>query len=107
LGAHPGRSARAGAGHAAVGVLSDAQSLAPRRLAAVRRGAVGLRALVNPHAYPALTCALPRCRYRAPVPGTVYSFPVCADEHLLQVCRYVVRNALRAGLVARAEAWPS
>lgn len=38
--------------------------------------------------------------------GRFKSFPVCADEHLLQVCRYVERNALRAGLVARAEAWP-
>ena len=33
------------------------------------------------------------------------SFPVAADEHFLQVCRYVERNALRAGLVRRAEAW--
>jgi putative transposase len=28
------------------------------------------------------------------------------DDHLLAVCRYVERNALRAGLVARAEDWP-
>jgi putative transposase len=34
------------------------------------------------------------------------SFPVTADAHLLVVCRYVERNALRAGLVARAEDWP-
>jgi putative transposase len=27
------------------------------------------------------------------------------DEHFLIVCRYVERNPLRAGLVARAEAW--
>lgn len=31
------------------------------------------------------------------------SFPVCEDEHLLTVGRYVERNALRAGLVSRAE----
>jgi len=37
--------------------------------------------------------------------GRFKSFPVAADAHLLQVCRYVERNALRAGLVARAEAW--
>jgi putative transposase len=30
---------------------------------------------------------------------------VQTDEHLLTVCRYVERNALRAGLVERAEAW--
>jgi putative transposase len=33
------------------------------------------------------------------------SFPIQDDEHFLVVCRYVERNALRAGLVARAEAW--
>ena len=33
------------------------------------------------------------------------SFPVYADEHFLRLCRYVERNALRAGLVSRAEDW--
>ena len=33
------------------------------------------------------------------------SFPIQSDEHFLVVCRYVERNALRAGLVARAEEW--
>jgi len=28
------------------------------------------------------------------------------DEHLLEVCRYVVLNPVRAGLVERAERWP-
>ena len=37
--------------------------------------------------------------------GTFKSFPVQTDDHLLRVCRYVERNALRAGLVARAELW--
>jgi putative transposase len=37
--------------------------------------------------------------------GRFKSFPICQDEHLLQVCRYVERNAVRAGLVARAEDW--
>src|SRR5262249_27976038 len=37
--------------------------------------------------------------------GRFKSFPVQEDEHLLTVCRYVERNALRAGLVARAEHW--
>lgn len=37
--------------------------------------------------------------------GRFKSFPVAADEHFLAVCRYVERNALRAGLVERAEAW--
>jgi putative transposase len=31
--------------------------------------------------------------------GRFKSFPVAADEHLLTVCRYVERNALRAGLL--------
>lgn len=37
--------------------------------------------------------------------GRFKSFPVQDDEHFLAVCRYVERNALRAGLVDRAEAW--
>src|SRR5260370_29816787 len=38
--------------------------------------------------------------------GRFKSFPVQSDEHYLRVCRYVERNALRAGLVKRAELWP-
>jgi putative transposase len=38
--------------------------------------------------------------------GRFKSFPVQEDDHLLTVCRYVERNPLRAGLVARAEQWP-
>src|SRR6266511_3413075 len=38
--------------------------------------------------------------------GRFKSFPIEADEHFLTVCRYVERNALRAGLVKKAEAWP-
>jgi putative transposase len=37
--------------------------------------------------------------------GRFKSFPVQDDEHFLTVCRYVERNALRAGLVDRAEDW--
>lgn len=37
--------------------------------------------------------------------GRYKSFPVQSDEHFLTVCRYVERNALRAGLVKRAEEW--
>jgi putative transposase len=37
--------------------------------------------------------------------GRYKSFPVQSDEHFLTVCRYVERNALRAGLVERAEEW--
>src|SRR3954471_6123372 len=37
--------------------------------------------------------------------GRFKSFPISADEHLLTVLRYVERNPLRAGLVARAEQW--
>lgn len=35
--------------------------------------------------------------------GRYKSFPTQQDEHFLTVCRYVERNALRAGLVRRAE----
>jgi len=37
--------------------------------------------------------------------GRFKSFPVQEDEHYLRLCRYVERNPLRAGLVARAEEW--
>jgi putative transposase len=37
--------------------------------------------------------------------GRYKSIPVQSDEHFLTVCRYVERNALRAGLVERAEDW--
>ena len=37
--------------------------------------------------------------------GRFKSFPVQDDAHFLTVCRYVERNALRAGLVRRAEDW--
>jgi putative transposase len=37
--------------------------------------------------------------------GRFKSFPVQSDEHLYTVCRYVERNALRAGLVHHAEQW--
>ena len=37
--------------------------------------------------------------------GRFKSFPIRRDHHLLTVCRYVERNALRAGLVTRAEQW--
>lgn len=37
--------------------------------------------------------------------GRFKSFPIQTDHHFLTVCRYVERNALRAGLVKRAEDW--
>ena len=37
--------------------------------------------------------------------GRFKSFPIEDDSHYFTACRYVERNALRAGLVARAEHW--
>jgi len=37
--------------------------------------------------------------------GRFKSFVVQTGEHLFTVCRYVERNAVRAGLVERADAW--
>ena len=37
--------------------------------------------------------------------GRFKSFPVETDEHFYTVARYAERNALRAGLVKRAEEW--
>lgn len=50
------------------------------------------------HYHTAGTGHLYQGRYRA--------CPVQEDEHLYTVLRYVERNALRAGLVGRAEDWP-
>jgi len=38
--------------------------------------------------------------------GRFKAFPCQDDDHLITVLRYVERNALRAGLVRRAEDWP-
>ena len=38
--------------------------------------------------------------------GRFKAFPIEEDEHLWTVMRYVERNALRANLVERSEAWP-
>jgi putative transposase len=38
--------------------------------------------------------------------GRFKSFPVESDDHFYSLARYVERNALRAGLVERAEDWP-
>ena len=35
--------------------------------------------------------------------GRYKSFPIQKDNHFLQVCRYVERNSLRAGLVQKAQ----
>ena len=37
--------------------------------------------------------------------GRFKSFPVATDDHFLPLCRYVERNALRAGLVSSAADW--
>ena len=37
--------------------------------------------------------------------GRFKSFPIQGDDHFRVVCRYVERNALRSGLVDRAEDW--
>ena len=37
--------------------------------------------------------------------GRYKSFPIQDDRHFLVVCRYVERNALRAGLIEQAEQW--
>ena len=37
--------------------------------------------------------------------GRFKSFPIQRDRHFLTVCRYVERNALRAGLVGSAQDW--
>jgi putative transposase len=43
--------------------------------------------------------------YGAVYQGRFKAIPVSCDRHFLWVCRYVERNALRASLVCRADAW--
>ena len=43
--------------------------------------------------------------YRPLYQGRYRPFPVQENEHFYAVCRYVERNALRAAMVAHAEAW--
>src|SRR5215207_11457447 len=38
--------------------------------------------------------------------GRFKAFPIQEDEHLLLVLRYIERNALRAGLIAKVTGWP-
>lgn len=38
--------------------------------------------------------------------GRFQAIPVQSDRHLITVCRYVERNAVRAGLAQRAQDWP-
>jgi putative transposase len=38
--------------------------------------------------------------------GRYRAFPIQHDRHFVTVCRYVEQNALRAGMVRRAEDWP-
>lgn len=38
--------------------------------------------------------------------GRFKAIPVQSDQHLVTVCRYVERNAVRAGLAESAQAWP-
>ena len=50
-----------------------------------------------------------RSRYRSTGriwQGRFHASPIQQDEHLLTALRYVERNPLRAGLVARVEDWP-
>ena len=37
--------------------------------------------------------------------GPYYAEPIMTDEHLQEVCRYIVRNPVRAGLVATPGDW--
>ena len=61
--------------------------------------------LADPDPHPALARPPPIGRAGAPLPGAVQVVPGPGDDHFLAACRYVERNALRAGLVDRAEDW--
>ena len=81
------------------------QPLASGPLAAQRRRPVGMDALAHGDSYPTFACRLHTSGTGPLYQGRFKSFPVSGDEHFLQVCRYVERNALRTNLVERAEDW--
>jgi len=56
-------------------------------------------------AHATLACAPTFFGQRAGISGTIQILSGSDDEHFLTVARYVERNALRAGLVGRAEHW--
>jgi len=76
---------------ATVGRVPDAESFSPGAVAQTR----GRSQSIHPVAADGPRAA--GARFKA--------FPIQQDEHLLTVLRYVERNPLRAGLVARAEDW--
>ena len=69
-------------------LLCLVQPLALRRLARRRRPGDGLLPLAGTHACDALEGRAPDRRVRSSVSGTVQSYPVQSDEHLLTVLRY-------------------
>jgi REP element-mobilizing transposase RayT len=75
-------------------------------------GPVGTRQLARLLHWVTTTHAIRwRKRYRTVGLGPVYqgrfkAVPILATAELMRTCRYVERNALRAGLVRRAQDWP-
>ena len=105
LGASPSGNAAAGS-HAKLCLLLDAQSLALGSVARTGWPTVDLPAAGDQSAHTALAGAKRRVGYGHLYQGRFKSFPVDSDDHFYSLVRYVERNALRAGLVARAEDWP-
>ena len=101
----PARPAVAGA----AGLLPDAQPLASGAAAGRGRAVGPGHAAADRHARAAVARAPPQHRHSTGgghlYQGTYKSFPVQDDPHLPCVNRYVERNALRAGLVGRAQDW--
>src|SRR5262249_8180029 len=86
------------------GLLPPAQPLSPGAAAGPGRRLEPLDALAEQHARAPLP---PTLRFQRPhLAGRFKAFPIEQDEHLLVVLRYSERNAVRAGLVRRAENWP-
>ena len=81
------------------------QSLASRSVAVRRWRPVAVHGLADVDAHPTLACTSAHDGQRASLSRRFKSFLVQTDAHLLTVCRYVERNALRTHLVERAEHW--
>ena len=86
-------------------VSVDAESLALRAPADRRWRNEQFLALGHPDPYDALSCPIQHSGEGHVYQGRFKSFPVQDDGHFHVLCRYVERNAQRAGLVGRAEDW--
>lgn len=83
--------------------LHNAQPLASCFVSKKGGKSFGIYALDNTYPYPALPRAAQINRIWTCISGCFKSFPVEKDDYFIQLCKYVERNPLRAGLVQKSQ----